>query len=82
MINVQTHSALADFFRGMEITNLLLNNVKNGKMVKTPVHVVKDDHSGKYDGIIEISPSIAGDIGAKEGDDLVVVVTTKKGFFG
>lgn len=75
-------AAISNFFHGLEYKNLLLHNTKNGKSVKVPVKIVDSDPGGAYNGVIGITPSIAGDIGAKNGDDLVISVATSKGFFG
>lgn len=75
-------AAISNFFHGLDYKNLLLNNPKNGKSVKVPVKVLNSDPGGTYNGVIGITPSIAGDIGAKNGDDLVISVATSKGFFG
>ncbi|MBI5484211.1 MAG: hypothetical protein HY888_07100 [Deltaproteobacteria bacterium] len=81
VIGPQSATALSNFFHGLEYKNLHLYNLKNGKSVKAPVTILSNDPAGTYDGIIGITPSIAGDLSAKDGDDLVAVVITKKGFF-
>ncbi len=82
LIGPITAAAISTFFHGLEYKNLLLHNTKNGKSVKVPVKIISSDPDGIYNGIICITPSIAGDLGAKNGDDLLTVVATSKGFFG
>ncbi len=82
LIGPKTAAAISTFFHGLEYKILLLQNTKNGKSVKVPVKIISNDPNGNYDGIIGITPSIAGDLGAKNGDDLVITVSTSKGFFG
>lgn len=77
-----TAAAISTFFHGLEYKNLHLHNPKNGKSVKVPVKIISNDPDGAYNGIIRITPSIAGDLGAKNGDDLVTTASTSKGFFG
>lgn len=81
VIGPHTATALRDFFHGLEYKSLHLHHMKNGKSVKAPVTIISNDPAGSYDGIIELTPSIAGDLGAKDGEELVAVVITKKGFF-
>lgn len=82
LIGPESAAAISSFFHGLEYKNLLLQNGKNGKSVKVPVKIISSDPDGVYNGIIGITPSIAGDLGAKNGDDLVITVATSKGFFG
>jgi len=81
-IGPKSAAAISNFFRGIEYKNLQLHNLRNGKTVKVPVTIVSSDPEGNYDDTIVISSSIAGDIEAKNGDDLVIVVSMSKGFFG
>lgn len=82
LISPQTAAAITSFFRGVEYKNLLLQHQKSGKSVKTPFHIVTSDPDGRYNGVIVITPSIAFDLGAKEGDETVVAISLSKGFFG
>lgn len=77
-----TSHDISNHFNIGPFKNMTLYNKASGKSARVPVQVIQYDKDGSYNGKVVITMSLAEQLQAKEGDQLVAEAVVGGGLFG